>query len=53
MKKRRWLKEKEEENPVSTEAAEPDPVEAGRGMLKSGGRVLKALAEDRKAEAKR
>ncbi len=35
--------------------AEPlrnDPVEEGRGMLKTGGRILKALKTDRKREAK-
>jgi hypothetical protein len=29
-----------------------DPVEEGRGMLKTKGRILKALMKDRKREAK-
>ena len=29
------------------------PVEEGRGMLKTKGRILKSLIEDRKREAKR
>lgn len=43
----------EEGNRILVEPVQPDAVELGRGILKSGGRVLKALVEDRKAEAQR
>jgi len=42
-----------EGNRILVESVQKGAVEAGRGMLKSRGRVLKALSEDRKAEAKR
>ncbi|TRZ51335.1 AbrB/MazE/SpoVT family DNA-binding domain-containing protein [bacterium] len=42
------LKISEEGNRIVIEPLQPDAVEAGRGMLKSGGRVLKLLLEDRK-----
>jgi AbrB family looped-hinge helix DNA binding protein len=43
----------EEGNRILVEPVQSDAVESGRGILKSGGRVLKALVEDRKAEAQR
>jgi bifunctional DNA-binding transcriptional regulator/antitoxin component of YhaV-PrlF toxin-antitoxin module len=40
-------------NRIILEPLGRDPVEEGRGMLKTKGRVLKSLIEDRKREAKR
>jgi AbrB family looped-hinge helix DNA binding protein len=40
-----------EGNRILVEPMQKDVVEVGRGMLKSRGCVLKALSEDRKAEA--
>jgi AbrB family looped-hinge helix DNA binding protein len=42
-----------EGNHILVEPVQKDVVEAGRGMLKSRGCVLKALFQDRKVEAKR
>jgi AbrB family looped-hinge helix DNA binding protein len=42
----------EGKNRIILETMDRDPVEEGRGMLKTKGRILKALAEDRKREAK-
>ena len=39
-------------NHIILEPVVRDPVEEGRGMLKTKGRVLKSLIEDRKREAK-
>jgi bifunctional DNA-binding transcriptional regulator/antitoxin component of YhaV-PrlF toxin-antitoxin module len=39
-------------NRIILEPVTRDPVEEGRGMLKTKGRVLKSLIEDRKREAK-
>jgi len=39
-------------NHIVLEPFAQDPVEEGRGMLKTRGRVLKSLVEDRKREAK-
>jgi AbrB family looped-hinge helix DNA binding protein len=39
-------------NRIIVEPVIRDPVEEGRGMLKSKGRILKALIRDRKREAK-
>jgi len=44
------LKIYEEGNRIVVEPLQPDAVEAGRGMLKSKGRVLKLLLEDRKCQ---
>lgn len=44
------LKIYEEGNRIVIEPLQPDVVEAGRGMLKSRGRVLKSLLEDRKCQ---
>lgn len=46
------LKIYEEGNRIVVEPLQPDAVEAGRGMLKSGGRVLKSLIEDRGFQGK-
>jgi AbrB family looped-hinge helix DNA binding protein len=43
----------EDGNRILVEPVQSDAVESGRGILKSEGRVLKALVEDRKAEAQR
>jgi len=40
-------------NRIILEPVDRDSVEEGRGMLKTKGRVLKSLIEDRKREAKR
>jgi AbrB family looped-hinge helix DNA binding protein len=40
-------------NRIILEPVDRDPVEEGRGMLKTKGRILKSLIEDRKREAKR
>ena len=37
---------------IIVEPLPDDPVQEGRGMLKTRGRILKALIEDRKREAK-
>jgi AbrB family looped-hinge helix DNA binding protein len=42
----------DEENRIVVEPLHQDPVSTGRGMLKTGGRVLKSLMRDRKREAK-
>ena len=39
-------------NRIILEPVIRDPVEEGRGILKTKGRILKALIEDRKREAK-
>jgi bifunctional DNA-binding transcriptional regulator/antitoxin component of YhaV-PrlF toxin-antitoxin module len=39
-------------NRIILEPVDRDSVEEGRGMLKTKGRVLKSLMEDRKREAK-
>jgi AbrB family looped-hinge helix DNA binding protein len=39
-------------NHIILEPVVGDPVEEGRGMLKTKGRILKSLIEDRKREAK-
>ena len=36
---------------IIVEPLSDDPIEEGRGMLKSRGRILRALVEDRKKEA--
>ena len=43
----------EEDNKIIVEPLIEDPVGAGKGMLKTRGRVLTALLSDRKMEAKR
>jgi AbrB family looped-hinge helix DNA binding protein len=43
----------EEGSRILVDPVLPDAVETGQGMLTSGGRVLKALTEDRKTEARR
>jgi AbrB family looped-hinge helix DNA binding protein len=42
----------DEKNRIVLEPLHQDPVSAGRGMLKTGGRVLKSLMRDRRREAK-
>jgi AbrB family looped-hinge helix DNA binding protein len=37
---------------IIVEPLPDDPIQEGRGMLKTRGRILKALIEDRKREAK-
>jgi AbrB family looped-hinge helix DNA binding protein len=39
-------------NRIIIEPMVGDPVEEGRGMLRTKGRILKALIKDRKTEAK-
>jgi len=39
-------------NHIVLEPLVQDPVEQGRGMLKTRGRILKSLIEDRKREAR-
>jgi AbrB family looped-hinge helix DNA binding protein len=39
-------------NRIILEPVDRDPVDEGRGMLKTKGRILKALTKDRKREAK-
>ena len=39
-------------NRIILEPVIRDPVEEGRGMLKTRGKILKSLIEDRKREAK-
>ena len=41
----------DEENRIIVEPVHRDPVQQGRGMLKSRGRVLKRLIKDRSEEA--
>ncbi|MCP4757052.1 MAG: AbrB/MazE/SpoVT family DNA-binding domain-containing protein [Proteobacteria bacterium] len=43
----------EEENRIIVEPIKQEPVQAGRGILKTEGRVLKHLIADRKEEADR
>ncbi len=42
----------DKKNHIVLEPVVRDPVEEGRGMLKTKGRILKSLIEDRKREAK-
>jgi len=42
----------EDGNRIIVEPLPDDPIKAGRGMLKTRGRILKALMADRKKEAK-
>ena len=42
----------EEGNKIIVEPISDDPIKEGRGMLKTRGRILKALMADRKKEAK-
>jgi AbrB family looped-hinge helix DNA binding protein len=42
----------EQGNMIVAEPLQDDPIQQGRGMLKTGGRILKALVADRKREAK-
>jgi AbrB family looped-hinge helix DNA binding protein len=42
----------EEEHRIVVEPLHEDPVSTGRGMLKTGGRVLRSLLKDRKREAR-
>jgi AbrB family looped-hinge helix DNA binding protein len=42
----------EQGNKIVAEPLQDDPIQQGRGMLKTGGRILKALVADRKREAK-
>ena len=44
------LKIYEEGNRIVVEPLQPNAVETGRGMLKSGGSVLQYLLEDRKCQ---
>ncbi|MBM4340485.1 MAG: AbrB/MazE/SpoVT family DNA-binding domain-containing protein [Deltaproteobacteria bacterium] len=39
-------------NRIILETMDRDPVEEGRGLLKTKGRILKSLTDDRKREAK-
>ena len=41
----------DEDNRIVVEPVHEDPVQKGRGMLKSRGRVLKSLIKDRAEEA--
>ena len=41
----------DEGNRIIVEPLSNDPIKEGRGMLKTGGRILKSLKEDRKKEA--
>lgn len=43
----------DEGNRIIVEPLPEDPVEKGRGILKTRGRILKALLEDRKREAEK
>lgn len=43
----------EDGNRIIVEPIREDPVKAGRGMLKTKGRILKALMDDRKKEAEK
>jgi len=42
----------EDGNKIILEPLPDDPIKQGRGMLKTRGRILKALMADRKREAK-
>ncbi len=42
----------EKENKIIVEPVQEDIVQSGRGILKTKGRVLKGLTENRKEEAK-
>ena len=46
------LKVYEQKNKIIVKPLKGDPVREGRGMLKTKGRILKALVKDRKREAK-
>ena len=46
------LKVYEQKNKIIVKPLKRDPVQEGRGMLKTKGRILKALVKDRKREAK-
>ena len=41
----------DEGNRIIVEPLYNDPIKEGRGMLKTGGRILRSLKEDRKKEA--
>jgi len=43
----------EDGNRIIVEPVLEDPIEAGRGMLKTEGKILKSLVEDRKKEAEK
>ncbi len=43
----------EEGDRIIVEPIADDPIKKGRGMLKTKGKILKALVEDRKKEAAR
>jgi len=45
------LKVYEQKNKIIVKPLKRDPVQEGRGMLKTKGRILKALVKDRKREA--
>ena len=45
------LKVYEQKNMIIVKPLKRDPVQEGRGMLKTKGRILKALVKDRKREA--
>ncbi len=46
------LKVYDQKNKIIVQPLKRDPVQEGRGMLKTKGRILKALVKDRKREAK-
>ncbi|MCP4371606.1 MAG: AbrB/MazE/SpoVT family DNA-binding domain-containing protein [Deltaproteobacteria bacterium] len=46
------LKVYDQKNKIIVKPLKRDPVQEGRGMLKTKGRILKALVKDRKREAK-
>jgi len=46
------LKVYEQKNMIIVKPLKGDPVQEGRGMLKTKGRILKSLVKDRKREAK-
>ena len=41
----------DEGNRIIIEPLSNDPIKEGRGMLKTGGKILKSLKDDRKKEA--
>lgn len=41
----------DEGNRIIVEPLSNDPIKEGRGILKTGGKILKSLKEDRKKEA--
>ena len=47
------LSVKESDGKIILEPVREDPVKAGRGMLRTGGRVLRQLIEDRRLESLR